>query len=151
MSSCDSLTTQASSFLASERPKMTGVERSGRSSNHFTKRVCFFVPKRGNQCTKEERLSHARCFFSSERPKMKGGERSGRLSNHFTKRVCFFMRKRGNQCMKEDRLSHSRCFFSSERPKMTGGERSRRSSEVKGTQTVLVSFERKCGRLSEVF
>ena len=103
MSSCDSLTTQASSFLASERPKMIGVERSGRSSNHFTKRVCFFVPKRGNQCTKEERLSHSRCFISSDRPKM------------------------------------------------TGGERSRRSSEVKGTQTVLVSFERKCGRLSEVF
>jgi hypothetical protein len=45
--------------------------------------------KRGNQCMKEDRLSHSRCFFSSERPKMTGGERSGRSSNHVTKGVCF--------------------------------------------------------------
>ena len=57
MASRDSLTTQASSFSASERPKMTGVGKSGRSSNHFTKRVCFFVRKRVNQCTKECRES----------------------------------------------------------------------------------------------
>ena len=82
---------------------------------------------------------------------MTGVEKRGRSSNHFTKRVCFLVRKRVNQCTKEERLSRGRFIFSSKRPKMTGAEKRGRSSEVQGSQTVLVSFERECGRLSDVF